>query len=267
VKLLSGEEARVWRKALRHPRAREHFYRGMHEFMKGQREANAIARDNFEQVARLVPEASMGATHVAFTHWMDAFRGWTPAAAHSFDLAAQWAGRAMAMEDADGQAHTVMAHIHLLWREHDKALAMAEQAVTLRPACMNANGHLGNILFYCGRPADAADRIRQVMRISPVHAPWVKLVLASSLKELRQMDEAVQVAREVLRMKADDVEAHLVLIEASLAAGDLAAAQQLAGEVRTLQPSFSVQDWAERQPYSDAAVLQRIVARLREAGL
>lgn len=267
VKLMSGEEARVWRKALKHPRAREHFYRGMHEFMKGQRDANALARENFEQVARLVPETSMGATHVAFTHWMDAFRGWTPAAARSFDLAAQWAGRAIAMEDADGQAHTVMAHIHLLRREHDKALETAEQAVTLRPACMNANGHLGNILYYCGRPADAADRIRQVMRISPLHAPWIKLVLASSLKEIRQLDESAQVARDVLRAKSDDVDARLVLIEASIEAGDRAAAQQLASEIRALQPGFSVQDWATRQPYRDAEVLSRIVSRLRDADL
>lgn len=267
VKLMSGEQARVWRKTIKHPKAREHFYRGMHEFMKGQKETNALARENFEQVARLVPGTSIGPTHVAFTHWMDAFRGWTPAATHSFDAAAQWAERAMAMEDADGQAHTVMGHIHLLRREHDKALEVAEQAVTLRPACTNANAHLGNILYYCGRPADAADRIRQVMRISPVHPPWIKLVLASGCKESGQWDAAAQVARDVVRMKPDDIDARLVLIESSLAAGDGAAARELGGEVRKLQPDFSLAKWAERQPYRDAAVLERIVARLHEAGL
>ena len=267
VKLMSGEQSRVWRKTIKHPRAREHFYRGMHEFMKGQKETNALARENFEQVTRLVPGTSIGPTHVAFTHWMDAFRGWTPAATHSFDAAAQWAERAMAMEDADGQAHTVMGHIHLLRREHDKALEVAEQAVTLRPACTNANAHLGNILYYCGRPADAADRIRQVMRISPVHPPWIKLVLASGCKESGQWDAAAHVARDVVRMKPDDIDARLVLIESSLAAGDGVAARELGGEVRKLQPDFSLAEWAERQPYRDAAVLERIVARLREAGL
>lgn len=267
VKLMSGEQARVWRKTIKHPRAREHFYRGVHEFMKGQKEANAVARENFEEVARLVPQTSIGPTHVAFTHWIDAFRGWTPAAVHSFKAAAQWAERAMAMDDADGQAHTVMGHIHLLRREHDKALEVAEQAVTLRPACTNANAHLGNILYYCGRPADAADRIRQVMRISPVHPPWIKLVLASGCKESGQWDAAAQVAREVVRMKPDDIDARLVLIESSLAAGDAVAARELAGDVRKLQPDFSLAKWAERQPYRDPAVLERIVGRLREAGL
>jgi adenylate cyclase len=267
VKLMSGEQARVWRKTIKHPKAREHFYRGMHELMKGQKETNAAARENFEQVARLVPATSIGPTHVAFTHWMDAFRGWTPAAARSFDTAAQWAERAMAMEDADGQAHTVMGHVHLLRREHDTALEVAEQAVTLRPGCTNANAHLANILYYCGRPADAADRIRQVMRISPVHPPWFKVVLASSCKEIGQWDVAAQVAREVLRMKPDDIDARLVLIESCRESADAAAAREFAEEIQKLQPEFSLAKWAERQPYRDATVLDRIVAALREAGL
>lgn len=267
VKLLSGEQARVWRKTLKHPRAREHYYRAMYEFMKGQKDANALARENFEQVAALAPGASIGPTHVAFTHWMDAFRGWTPEPARSFDTAAQWAQRALAMEDADGQAHTMMGHIHLYKREHDKAIDMVEKAVTIRPSCTNANAHLANIYYYCGRPADAADRIRQAMRLTPVHPPWFKIVLATSCKEVGLWAEAARAAADVLRMKPDDVDARLVLIESSLAGGDAPAARRFAEEVRKLHPDFSVQKWAERQPYREAAVLERIVTRLREAGL
>jgi adenylate cyclase len=267
VKLLSGEQARVWRKTINHPRAREHWYRGFHEFMKGQKDANAAARENFEQVARLVPSSSLGLTMVAFTHWLDVFRGWAASPARSLELAAQAAEPAMKMEDADGQAHAVMGHIHLLRREHGQALQVAEQAITLRPSCANSNAQFGNILYYCGRPADAADRVRQAMRFSPIHPPFFKSVLASSCKELREWDEAVRTAREVLRMKPDDVDARLVLIESCLATGDAASAGQFAEEIRKLQPDFSLQKWAARQPYRDPAVLERIVARLREAGL
>jgi len=44
VKLLSGEQAKVWRKTIRNPRAREYFYRGKHEIMKGQKQPNAAYR-------------------------------------------------------------------------------------------------------------------------------------------------------------------------------------------------------------------------------
>jgi adenylate cyclase len=267
VKLMSGEQARVWRKTIKHPRAREHWYRGFHEFMKGNKEANAAARENFEQVARLVPGSSLGLTMVAFTHWVDVFRGWAASPARSLELAAQAAEPAMKMEDADGQAHAVMGHIHLLRREHEQALQVAGQAITLRPSCANSNAQFGNILYYCGRPADAADRVRQAMRFSPIHPPFFKSVLASSCKELRAWDEAAKTAMELLRVKPDDVDARLVLIESRLATGDAAGARELVDEVRKLQPDFSLQKWAERQPYRDPAVLERIIARLREAGL
>ena len=267
VKLLSGDQARVWRKALRDPRAREYFYRGIHEFMKGQKEANAAAREAFEQVARLAPESSIGPTAVAFAHWWDAQRGWTASPARSFELAVQWAERAMPMEDVDGQAHTVMAHIHLLRREHDMALRRAEEAVSLRPGCSTANAHLANIQYYCSRPADAVDRMRQAIRLIPVHPPWFDVIFAGSCKDIRRWDEATAAATEALRKKSDDVDARLVLIEVCRATGNEGSAREFVREVSTLRPDFSVSRWAETQPYKDPAVLERITANLRSAGL
>jgi adenylate cyclase len=267
VKLVSGEHARVWRKTLTNPKAREYFYRGMQDLAKGQKEANAAARENFEQVARLAPESFLGPTMVAFAHWWDAFRGWTTPPARSLELAVQWAGRALAMEDVDGQAHFVMAHIHLLRREHDLALEMAEQAVAIRPSCGNANPLLGDILYYCGRPGDAADRMRQAIRLAPVHAPWFEVVLAAACKEIRLWAEATEAAKKALQLKADDIDARLVLIEVCRATGDEASAREFVQEVSTLQPDFSVSKWAETQPYKDLAVLERITANLRSAGL
>jgi len=267
VKLMSGEQARVWRKTLKHPRTREYYYKGIHEFMKGSKEANAAARELFALVAQRAPDTSLGLTMVAFTHWLDVFRGWAASPQKSLELASQAAEPALKMEDADGQAHAVMGHIHLLRREHAKALEVAEQAVCLRPSCANSNAQFGNILYYCGRPADAADRVRQAMRFSPVHPPFFKAVLASSCKEMHEWEEAAKAAKELLRMKPDDVDARLVLIEAALATGDGAAASQYAEEIRKLQPQFSLAAWAERQPYRDPKVLERIVATLRDAGL
>ena len=203
----------------------------------------------------------------AFTLWWDAFRGWTPTPQQSIDRAADWAGRASAMEDADGQAHAVMGHIHLYRREHDKALEVAEQAVAIRPNCTNSNGQLANILYYCGRPADAADRVRQVMRLSPVHPPWYNAMLGASYKELHLWSEASAACLEALRIKSDDLDARLVQIEVSRATRDETAARGMAREVVTMKPEFSVSKWGGTQPYREPAVLERIEWALREAGL
>ncbi len=172
VKLASGEAARIWRKTIKDPEARECFYRGLHGYMKGNRESMRVAREKFEQVVRLAPSSPLGPTYLAFSHWWDAFRRWSDSPPDSFEQAAEWAQRAMAMEDADGQAHTVMAHVHLHRREHDKALAVAQQAVSIRPQCVNANGHLGNILYYCDRPGEAVEQMKRATRPCTHPGSW-----------------------------------------------------------------------------------------------
>jgi TolB-like protein/Flp pilus assembly protein TadD len=267
VKLASGEPAKIWRKTIKDPKARECFYRGLHEFMKGNKEAMAIARENFERVTVLAPHSSLGPTYVAFSHWWDAFRGWSDAPARSLDEAAEWAQRAMTMEDADGQAHTVMAHVHLLRREHDKALEVAQQAVSLRPQCVNANGHFGNILYYYGKPGEALEKVQRAIRNTPIYPPWFVDILAASYKEDGQLDNATAAAREALRLKPDDLDARLILIDAYQSAGRHARAREIAQEVLTIDPSFSLARWSTAQPYREPAILERIVESLRTAGL
>ncbi|NIO40642.1 MAG: tetratricopeptide repeat protein [Burkholderiales bacterium] len=235
--------------------------------MKGDKEALAIARENFERVAKLAPHTSLGPTYVAFSHWWDAFRGWSDAPSQSLDLAAEWAEKAIAMEDCDGQAHHVMAHVLLLRREHDEALELAQQSVSLRPQCANANGHLGNILYYYGKPGEAAERMKRAIRNTPVYAPWFVDVLAASYKEDGQLDNATAAAREALRLKPDDLDARLILIDAYQAAGRNARAHEIAQELLAIDPDFSLARWSELQPYREGAVLTRIVASLRRAGL
>jgi adenylate cyclase len=235
--------------------------------MKGNKEAMATARENFERVTQLTPHSPLGPTYVAFSHWWDAFRGWSDAPARSLEQAAEWAQKAMAMEDADGQAHTVMAHIHLLRREHDKALEVAQQAVSIRPQCVNANGHLGNILYYYGKPGEAAEHVRRAIRNTPVYPPWFVDILAASYKEDGQLDKAAAAAREALRLKSDDVDARLVMIDAYRRAGRHERAREIAQEVLTIDPSFSLAAWSTRQPYREPATLTRIVESLRTAGL
>ena len=248
-------------------KAREYYYRGLHEYLKGNKEAMAIARENFERVAQLAPDSALGPTHVAFSHWWDAFRGWSDSPSRSLDLAGEWAAKAMTMEDADGQAHAVMAHVLLLRREHDKALEVAQQAVCIRPQCVNANGHLGNILYYYGKPAEAIEHMKRAIRNMPVYSPWFVDILAASYKEYGQLDNATAAAREALRLKPDDLDARLILIDAYRSAGREARAQEIAQELLAIDPTFSLAKWSATQPYREPATLDRIAGNLRAAGL
>ena len=72
--------------------------------------------------------------------------------ADRIEQAGIWAERAAAMEDADGQAHTVLGNVRLLQRRFDEAMTIASEALTIRPGCTNANGFLATCCCICGEP-------------------------------------------------------------------------------------------------------------------
>ena len=111
----------------------EAFYKGIFEFFKMTPEALSNSRRHFEIVVRNHPEAAVGPTLLALTHWYDFQRGWSDSLEVSRELAREWAERATAMDDADGQAHTVLSHVHLLSRNFDAALEAGRGAVMNRP--------------------------------------------------------------------------------------------------------------------------------------
>jgi TolB-like protein len=267
VKLASGEQARVWRKCLTQPRAREHYYSGMLAFFQMNADAIASARAHFERLAELAPESPYGPTMVAFCLWIQATRGWAKDPALARLQAGEWAERAAAMEDADGQAHTVLGNVRLLQRRFDDAVRIAGDAVEIRPNCTNANGFLANVLLYCGQPLAAAERVRKAIRIAPVYPPWFIEILAAAYRDGGQLDMAEMAAREAVRINPGSREARLILASALVRRGAGDEARSVAATVLAKEPGFSSRAYADNLPYRDDAAREKIVADLEQAEL
>jgi adenylate cyclase len=267
VKLASGEQARVWRKCLTDPKALECFYRGIQAFFRMNAESMANARACFARVAELAPTSPLGPTWVALCFWFESSRGWAANSAHARDQAEIWAERAAAMEDADGQAHTVLGNVRLLQRRFDEALAIARDALAIRPGCTNANGFLANVLLYSGEPRMAATHAKRAIRYMPVYPPWFVEILAAAYRDAGMLDLAIMAAREVPRIAPAAMQGRLVLASALARTGWLAEARRVIREARILDANLTLGRWAASQPYRHADVLARIADDLRHAGV
>ncbi len=266
VKLVSGEPARVWHKTLKDMRSLEAFYKGIFEFFKMTREAQSEARRHFEIVAKNHPEASVGPTWVALTHWYDFQRGWSKSPEQSRELAREWALRAPAMDDADGQAHTVLSHIHLLDRDFDAALDAGRNAVLNRPNCTHANGFFANVLHYCGEQREAIHHANLAMRYSPIYPTLFKDILALAHRAAGDHAEAVEAATDAISMNTNDVTARLVLASSYVTSGKVDLAAIMAREVDQIEPTFSIKKFGEGQPYRDQDLLDHFISDLMKAG-
>jgi adenylate cyclase len=267
VKLHSGAQARIWHQALTDPEIIGQFYRGVRLFMRMECDAMAEARRLFESVAQLRTSSAIGPTWTALCHWMDSIRRWREDPTASRRLARQWAEQAIRWPDADGQAHTVLAHVQLLDGEFDAALTAGRQSVDIRPGCANAHGFFGNVLHYCGEQREAIRRSQRGIRLQPVYPPFFASVLATALMADGRPEAALVVGKEALRLNPRDVAARLALVAAARALGADRLAAVFADEVRRLDPGFSVSGYRAAQPYRDPGTIGTLAAAWLAAGL
>lgn len=267
VNLVAGEQAKVWHKTLKDLKALEIFYKGIHAFFMMDQDEMVRARQYFEKVAKMHPEVSTGATWVALTHWFDIQRGWAQSPETSRDLAAQFAETAAAMEDTDGQAHTVLSHVHLMNRNYDEALAAGRGAIANRPACANANGFYANVLHYCGEHDEAIRHIKLAMRYQPLHPPFFKNILSTAHLAKNELASAISTAKQTIELAPADILARLILISAYVRSERQDLAQEIVAEIENLDPSFSITRFADAQYYRSAEFIDQFTAELRSAGL
>jgi adenylate cyclase len=267
VTLVGGENARVVRKHLRNPAALEIYYRAMDLMERFNKEDMVAARQLFREVIRLEPESPIGYADVAWTHYFEVERGWAESPAESLDRMADLARRALELGELNGYSYFMLAHMHLLKREHEEALRLADQALGERPSCQAAFNLKANILNYCERPEEAIPLARQAIRLSPVAPPWYPEVLATSQFLCGRHEEAITAANQALALAPDSLHARLVLAASLVGTGRLDAAKETGREILSMDPAFTLKRFALSQPYRDPVPLERLVFLLRRAGL
>ncbi len=267
VQLVTGEVGRSIRETLQNPEALECYYRGWEALFGSTREDIREAQQMFEETIRLEPEASFGYAMAAWSHWWAVAQGLCDDVSESLVLAAERAGRAMELDDFTGLSHLVMAEIDLFNRDHEKALAAAEEAVIARPSCDLSFVAKANILIYLGRAEEAIGMAKFAIRLAPVCPPFFQAVLASAYFGSGLYDKAIAAATEAIQADANHQAAYLILAAANIALDRLQAAQKAAAEIRRISPDFRLETYAATQPYKDPATLKQIIGNLQKAGL
>jgi adenylate cyclase len=268
VKLVGGEQAKVWHKTLPDLRSLEAFYRGIHAFFH-MVDASSLsdARRQFELVSRLHPESSIGPTWVALTHWYDFQRGWSKSREESKRLAKEWAEKGAGLSDTDGQAQTVLCHLYLLDRDFDAALAAGQATFENRPVCVHSNALYANALHYCGEQEQALHHLDLAMRYAPIHPPLYDDFLAAACRATGDFDRAVKAAQKAIAANPNDLTARIILASLAVKQDQPGAAAEMAQEIRRLDPDFSISTFAAGQPYRNEEFLNQFVAELHNAGL
>jgi adenylate cyclase len=267
VKLLYGEAARLVRRSLRHPVALERYYHGEDLLWRSSMTMEfQHVKQLFEEIVELEPDSPVGYAAGALAYWVEAISGLSDDPASALDRATELARQAIALDDITGYANMVLAHVHLIRREYDEAMSQATIAVTYRPSCPASYAIKASVLTYLDQAAEAIEFAQYALRLTPVHPPMYPAVLASAYYGCDRFEEAVAAAQDSVELESVDLSPYLYLAASYAAMNRMEEAQRAAMKVREKEPDFTLDEFAQSQPYKNPNTMDLLISRLNSAG-
>jgi TolB-like protein/Tfp pilus assembly protein PilF len=266
--LYAAEEFRARRKAPGSMDAWNLLMRALSHFWRVTRQDNVAAQALLEKAIAIDPNYGRALGMLATSHTFCVHMGWENAAP-VMPVAERAALAAIAADSEDAWAHLALACVHLYVRRFDDSLAAFETALRLNPSFSLAQGYYGLTLSYCGRweeSALAADRALRLSPSDPFSATYYGIAGYAQFVG-RNYDEAMRLAREGIRERADFVGAHRVLTAAAAMAGQADTAKTALHELRRVQPNISLAWIASQIPTKHDAEREYYVEAFRRAGL
>ncbi len=184
-------------------------------------------------------------------------------------LALEHAMTAVRLDGRDATALSIAGYLLTLQRrEYEQSLEMFEQALAINPSSAVAWARSAATLCYMGRSEEAIDRIKRAVSLSPFdqHLFWHLTMYGSACFVSRRYDEAVGWLGKALRLNPRFNGARRLQIASLAHAGQLNEARELAIELLTESPSFSVSALARWSPMLEPQ-RSSLLDGLRRAGL
>jgi TolB-like protein len=219
-------------------------HRGLWHVYRFNRPDNERAQHLFEAAVRLDPTFARAHAGLSFTHWQNAFQGWSerqPAMQRAYEAA----GQSLMADDRDPAAHLAMGRALWLRGSHDQALSELERAVDLSPNFALGHYTLAFVHSQDGDPAAALRYSDHSRHLSPFDPLIFAMLGARSMAmvRLRKFEEAADWG--VKAASRPNAHAHIFAIAAySLAlAGRLDEGRAHMAHIRKQIPHYRVDDF------------------------
>ncbi len=242
--------------------------RALSHYWRVTRQDNVVAQALLEKATAIDPHYGQALGVLASTHTFGVHMGWEDVAT-VVPIAEAAALAAIEADNEDPWAHFALGGVYLFMRRFDDSLAEFEWALRLNPNFSLAQGYYGLTLSYCGRWQDGDLAARGALRLSP-RDPFSAIYCGiNSYAQFvgRNYHEAMRLAREGIRQRADFVGAHRVFTASAGMAGLRTVASDALQDLRRAQPNISLAWIARQMPIRDDSDREHYLEGFRRAGL
>jgi adenylate cyclase len=268
VKLVEGEQAKLYRKATDIPAAYDAFMKGFNLFRQFRKDANSLAQHYLSKAIELDSKYAGAMGLLGTTHWADARFGWSASRSQSIEKGKKFALKALAIDDKTYFALSALSLIYLLEKDYDRCMEIREQAFSINPNGADSNALMAFTLSLVGREEEALSYQKTAMRLSPFYPPWYLTTLCDIYRLTGRHNEAIATAKAIIELKLPlEMEmGRLYLAAILIELGRDEEARELASEYRKLRPTFSLKRFKKTRIYKDPDITEKLISQLQKAG-
>ena len=182
---------------------------------------------------------------------------------------AEAARKAVALDDGDATAHTVLAIYEMFSGRHEEARRRLRRATDLDPNCAFAHGYIGVSHAFDGDPDSALPHLDDAIHLSPRDPLLIVWYLCKGWAALsaERYEEAVEFAMRAAESNPEFPDIYAVRAAAEGHLRRVDAGRSTLNELLRRMPDLTVGDQRLNRPFTRSEDRERFLTGLRKAGL
>jgi len=267
VKLTKGEEVKAASKGTNNLEAYLKYLQANELINKINPESNALAKQLAEEAIALDPDYPWAYYILGRSHMMDVWVRASKSPKESIRKAIELVQKAIAMDNTNADAHSLLGFLFSMTKQYDKAIAQAEKAVALNPNSAWGHFGMGKTLFFAGRSEESIPEYKIAIRLNPIPPNNHLWSLGLSYAYTEQYEKAIKWCEKSVRQEPDDLLSRMMMTVVYSLSGKDEKARTEADEVLRIQPKFSLEKFKKKLTYKKEVDRERFLGALHKAGL
>jgi adenylate cyclase len=267
VKLTEGEQARAFARGTDNLEAYLkclQAYEYMHQINP---ESNALGKRLAEEAIALDPEYAWAYYVLGRGHMLDVWVKASKSPKESIGKAIGLVQKAIALDDTNVDAQSLLAFLYSMTRQYDKSIVQAEKALALNPNSASAHFFVGKTLYFAGRCEESIPEYKKAIRLNPIPPSNHFWSLGLSYAYTGQYDQAIKWCEKAVRQEPNDLLARIMMTVVYSLSGRDDQARAEAAEVLRIQPKFTVKGFEKKVTYKREEDREKFLNALRKAGI
>jgi TolB-like protein/predicted Zn-dependent protease len=182
----------------------------------------------------LEPEYTYAWSLLSWTHWQEAYAGWSEDIEKSLDEAETAVTTSLKYNANNWDAWSVMGYIHLMRDQPELAIEASSKASEIAPGVFDAVLLTAFPLNYAGQYKAAFELYERSLLLCPVQPNWARLVGGMSCQQTGQVSKAIQLYQEGIDIEPESPICRYYLMDILIDIGEHEQAQQVADDIRAL---------------------------------